>query len=145
MKKQKIQYKTDQNLGRFCFLIYMILIFSSLGFLIFLRSGSLEYPTATTNLHFSLDSKSKIWARFSSSIQPITQVSSPTAFAESVRYAISSPIKVTRGENYNSVNVENLYPCGEGCGYAGGISSAGADGKKVAYSLALKYGLKPTK
>lgn len=57
----------------------------------------------------------------------------------------SSPIKVTRGENYNSVNVENLYPCGEGCGYAGGISSAGADGKKVAYSLALKYGLKPTK
>ncbi len=54
----------------------------------------------------------------------------------------SSPIKVTRGENFNSINVENLYPCGEGCGYAGGISSAGADGKKVAYALALKYGLK---
>ncbi len=54
----------------------------------------------------------------------------------------SSPIKVTRGENLNSINVENLYPSGEGCGYAGGISSAGADGKKVAYKLALKYGLK---
>ncbi len=54
----------------------------------------------------------------------------------------SSPIKVTRTDNFNSVNVENLYPCGEGCGYAGGISSAGADGKKVARALALKYGLK---
>ncbi len=57
----------------------------------------------------------------------------------------SSPIKVTRGDKLNSVNVENLYPSGEGCGYAGGISSAGADGKKVAYSLALKYGLKTIK
>ncbi len=53
----------------------------------------------------------------------------------------SAPIQVTRSENLNSVNVENLYPCGEGCGYAGGISSAGADGKKVAFKLAIKYGL----
>lgn len=53
----------------------------------------------------------------------------------------SSPLKITRGENLNSVNVSNLYPCGEGCGYAGGITSAGADGKKVAMSLAEKYGV----
>ena len=54
----------------------------------------------------------------------------------------SSPIKITRGENLNSVNVENLYPCGEGCGYAGGITSAAADGKKIALRLAEKYGVK---
>lgn len=54
----------------------------------------------------------------------------------------SSPIKITRGENLNSVNVTNLYPCGEGCGYAGGITSAGADGKKIALALAEKYGVK---
>ncbi len=52
----------------------------------------------------------------------------------------SSPIRVLRAENLSSVSAENLYPCGEGCGYAGGITSAGADGKKVAKAIALKYG-----
>lgn len=54
----------------------------------------------------------------------------------------SSPIRVLRNENYESVSVTNLYPCGEGCGYAGGITSAGADGKKVAKAISIKYGLK---
>ncbi len=53
----------------------------------------------------------------------------------------SSPIRVLRGENYASVSATNMYPCGEGCGYAGGITSAGADGKKVAQAIAVKYGL----
>lgn len=52
----------------------------------------------------------------------------------------SSPIRVLRSENLSSVNVENLYPCGEGCGYAGGITSAGADGKKIAKAIAYKHG-----
>ncbi|MBR5439542.1 MAG: FAD-dependent oxidoreductase [Clostridia bacterium] len=52
----------------------------------------------------------------------------------------SSPIRVTRTENGNSVTLSNLYPCGEGCGYAGGITSAGADGKKIAKFINLKYG-----
>ena len=52
----------------------------------------------------------------------------------------SSPIRVTRTERGNSVNVINLYPCGEGCGYAGGITSAGADGKKIAKLINIKYG-----
>lgn len=51
----------------------------------------------------------------------------------------SSPVRITRNENYESVSASNLYPCGEGCGYAGGISSAGADGKKVAFKLYSKY------
>ena len=53
----------------------------------------------------------------------------------------SSPVRVIRGDNYASVSAENLYPCGEGCGYAGGITSAGADGKKVAEAIALKHGI----
>ena len=52
----------------------------------------------------------------------------------------SSPVRVLRTEKLNSVSAENLYPCGEGCGYAGGITSAGADGKRVAKALAVKYG-----
>ena len=51
----------------------------------------------------------------------------------------SSPVRITRVDDYSSVNVKNLYPCGEGCGYAGGIASAGADGKKVALKLYEKF------
>lgn len=47
----------------------------------------------------------------------------------------SSPVRVTRTEKFESVNVKRLYPCGEGCGYAGGITSAAADGVKVARAI----------
>ena len=50
----------------------------------------------------------------------------------------SSPLKIIRGENYQS-NVLGLYPCGEGCGYAGGITSAAVDGLKVAEKIIEEY------
>jgi len=49
----------------------------------------------------------------------------------------SSPLKMTRGENFQSLNTQGLYPAGEGASYAGGILSAGVDGIKVAEALAL--------
>jgi uncharacterized FAD-dependent dehydrogenase len=49
----------------------------------------------------------------------------------------SSPIRITRGENFQSLNTKGLYPAGEGAGYAGGILSAGVDGIKVAEAVAL--------
>ena len=49
----------------------------------------------------------------------------------------SSPLRITRGEDLQSLNVKGLYPAGEGAGYAGGILSAGVDGIKVAEALAL--------
>jgi uncharacterized protein len=49
----------------------------------------------------------------------------------------SSPIRVRRKDNYQSMNVEGLYPAGEGAGYAGGIYSAAIDGIEVAQALAL--------
>ncbi|WP_341908189.1 NAD(P)/FAD-dependent oxidoreductase [Polaromonas sp. YR568] len=48
----------------------------------------------------------------------------------------SSPIKITRGDDLQSVNVSGLYPAGEGASYAGGILSAGVDGIKVAEAVA---------
>jgi uncharacterized FAD-dependent dehydrogenase len=47
----------------------------------------------------------------------------------------SSPLRVTRGRDYQSLNVAGLYPAGEGAGYAGGIMSAGVDGIEVAEAL----------
>lgn len=49
----------------------------------------------------------------------------------------SSPICIKRGKDYQSINVQGLYPTGEGAGYAGGIWSAGIDGIRVAEALAL--------
>lgn len=49
----------------------------------------------------------------------------------------SSPIRIKRQENYQSVNTLGLYPAGEGAGYAGGILSAAIDGIKVAEAVAL--------
>ncbi|QJC57510.1 D-amino acid dehydrogenase [Polaromonas vacuolata] len=48
----------------------------------------------------------------------------------------SSPLKITRGENFQSLNVIGLYPAGEGASYAGGILSAGVDGIEVAEAVA---------
>ena len=49
----------------------------------------------------------------------------------------SSPLRITRGADFQSLNVEGLYPAGEGAGYAGGILSAGVDGIKVAEAVAV--------
>jgi uncharacterized FAD-dependent dehydrogenase len=51
----------------------------------------------------------------------------------------SSPLRITRGPNFQSLNIKGLYPAGEGAGYAGGILSAGVDGIKVAEAVALDY------
>ena len=48
----------------------------------------------------------------------------------------SSPLKIPRGEDYQSLNTRGLYPAGEGASYAGGILSAGVDGIKVAEAVA---------
>ena len=50
----------------------------------------------------------------------------------------SSPVRIIRDENFES-NIKGLYPCGEGAGYAGGITSAAIDGIKVAEAIIKKY------
>lgn len=49
----------------------------------------------------------------------------------------SSPVRIIRNEMFESISVKGLYPCGEGAGYAGGITSAAVDGIKVAEAVAL--------
>jgi uncharacterized FAD-dependent dehydrogenase len=48
----------------------------------------------------------------------------------------SSPVRITRGADFQSLNTLGLYPAGEGAGYAGGILSAAIDGIRVAEALA---------
>ncbi len=63
------------------------------------------------------------------------------AMADAVLTAVetrtSSPIRITRGADYQSINTRGLYPAGEGASYAGGIYSAAIDGIEVAQAVAL--------
>ncbi len=59
------------------------------------------------------------------------------AVLTAVETRTSSPIRIKRKDDYQSLNTEGLYPAGEGAGYAGGILSAGIDGIKVAEAVAL--------
>ena len=50
----------------------------------------------------------------------------------------SSPLRIPRNnESLEHVQIKNLYPCGEGAGYAGGIVSAALDGENIAKNIAL--------
>ena len=59
----------------------------------------------------------------------------PDAVLTGVETRTSSPLRIPRGKDYQSLNVRGLYPAGEGAGYAGGIMSAGVDGIEVAEAL----------
>jgi uncharacterized FAD-dependent dehydrogenase len=61
------------------------------------------------------------------------------ALLTGVETRTSSPLRMTRGADFQSLNVKGLFPAGEGAGYAGGILSAGVDGIRVAEALALSY------
>ena len=51
----------------------------------------------------------------------------------------SSPVRIVRGEDFESVNIKGVYPAGEGAGYAGGIISSAVDGLKIAEAVIGKY------
>ncbi len=61
----------------------------------------------------------------------------PDAVLTGVETRTSSPIRIKRNQDYQSINTKGLYPAGEGAGYAGGILSAAVDGIKVAEAVAL--------
>ena len=63
----------------------------------------------------------------------------PFGILTGVETRTSAPLRVVRGPDYQSVTHTGLYPCGEGCGYAGGIMSAALDGYHVARSIMKKY------
>lgn len=50
----------------------------------------------------------------------------------------SSPVRIPRNDLLQHPHVKNLYPCGEGAGYAGGIVSAAMDGERVAAMIAMQ-------
>ena len=62
----------------------------------------------------------------------------PDALLSGIETRTSSPLRIERDEHMES-SIKGLYPCGEGAGYAGGITSAAMDGIKIAEAVAAKY------
>ncbi|HCM91079.1 MAG TPA: FAD-dependent oxidoreductase [Lachnospiraceae bacterium] len=60
------------------------------------------------------------------------------AILAGVESRTSSPVRILRNDNYEG-SIKGLYPCGEGAGYAGGITSAAMDGIKAAEAIMKKY------
>ncbi|MFA5982607.1 MAG: NAD(P)/FAD-dependent oxidoreductase [Methylococcaceae bacterium] len=90
-----------------------------------LNSALPEY--AITAIHEALPAFDKAIKGFAMADAVLTGVETRT----------SSPVRIKRKENFQSINIKGIYPAGEGAGYAGGILSAGVDGIKVAEALAL--------
>ena len=83
-------------------------------------------PTAVSEaLQFALTDMDRKLRGFAASEAVLTAVESRT----------SSPVRIERDESLQSVTVKGLYPCGEGAGYAGGITSSAADGLRVAEAI----------
>lgn len=64
----------------------------------------------------------------------------PDALMSGVETRSSSPLRILRDQNsLQSINMSQLYPCGEGAGYAGGIVSAAIDGIRCAEAIIKNY------
>jgi hypothetical protein len=92
--------------------------------------GLWEYSDLTEFLpQYIIDSLLEAFPEFGKSIKGYNSKNTLLLGLES---RTSSPVRICRGENLQSLNIAGLYPCGEGAGYAGGITSAAMDGLKVA-------------
>ncbi|MDF3005130.1 MAG: putative protein Cbei [Oscillospiraceae bacterium] len=71
--------------------------------------------------------------------QKLSSFDSPGALLTGVETRTSSPVRIMRQSNCVAENIDGLYPCGEGAGYAGGIMSAAVDGLRCALALINRY------
>ena len=66
---------------------------------------------------------------------------SPDVLLSAVESRTSSPVRIERTEEMNCADHPGFYPCGEGAGYAGGITSAAVDGLRTAEAIASKFSI----
>lgn len=69
----------------------------------------------------------------------ISGFASPDAILTGVETRTSAPVRILRGEDLCAVGHDKIYPCGEGAGYAGGITSAALDGIRCALAIMRRF------
>ena len=70
---------------------------------------------------------------------PIHGFGRPDSLLSGIESRTSSPVRIERTEKTLESNIAGVYPCGEGAGYAGGITSAAMDGIRVAEAIRRRY------
>lgn len=71
--------------------------------------------------------------------QKIAGFNHENAILAGIESRTSSPVRIPRDDNLESSDIKGIYPCGEGAGYAGGITTSAMDGLKVAEAIISKY------
>lgn len=96
--------------------------------------------TAFANLRglLSADMEESFMGGMEHFAQIIPEFNRKDAILSGIESRTSSPLRILRNENYESL-IKGIYPCGEGAGYAGGITSAAMDGIRVAEAIIKKY------
>lgn len=62
----------------------------------------------------------------------------PHALLTAPETRFSSPVRILRGDSFTALGTDNIYPCGEGAGYSGGITSSACDGFRIADAICEK-------
>lgn len=103
-------------------------------------SSNTKGTTAFANLRglLSMDMEESFIRGMNHFAQIIPDFNRKDAILSGIESRTSSPLRILRNENYESF-VKGIYPCGEGAGYAGGITSAAMDGIRVAEAIIQKY------
>ena len=107
-----------------------------------LVKGKMKKLQAWLVEHFDRKTAQKVLSEMISDIEILAlhEDACDDAVLTAVEARSSSPVRILRDkESFMSVNVSGLYPCGEGAGYAGGITSSAIDGIKCANALVSKY------
>ncbi len=80
----------------------------------------------------------ELFAAFNKWTEEVPEFVSKQAILLGAETRTSSPVKISRNERFESVNIKNLYPLGEGSGYTGGITSSAADAIKAVEAQVLQ-------
>ena len=97
-----------------------------------------SYTYANLNELFSKEITLSIKEALNSFAYKINDFNNPNTILCGVETRTSSPVRICRDENFEA-NIKGIYPCGEGAGYAGGITSSAVDGIKVAEAIIKNY------
>ena len=93
-----------------------------------------NYKNSNLNSLFNLDITNSIKEAIKNFGKKIEGFDNDDTILAAIESRTSSPVRILRDENLKS-NIDGIYPCGEGAGYAGGITSAAVDGIKVAEKI----------
>ena len=98
-----------------------------------------QYELSDLSKHLPEFMKDAIIEAFSGFANQIEGFDMPDCIISGIESRTSSPIRIKRAEDTLQSNIKGVYPCGEGAGYAGGITSAAIDGLRVFEKIYEKY------